>query len=38
MDNSDNDERIKVDIIACGENIVVTYTDEECSRADRFVT
>jgi hypothetical protein len=37
MDNSDNDERIMEDIIARGGNTVATYTDEECSQADRFL-
>jgi hypothetical protein len=36
-DNNDNDERIIEDIIARGTNTVATYTDEDCSQADKFL-
>jgi hypothetical protein len=36
-DNNDNDERIIKDIIARSTNTVATYTNEECSQADRFL-
>jgi hypothetical protein len=35
--DSNNDERIMEDIIARSANTVATYTDEECSQADRFL-